>query len=158
MKGHAHISILGVIATGLTVCGPVGAFAAGPTALTDRELDSITAGAATVVGSSDAAAQGALAITATSGNSIVVPEAPPNPDNPGLHNTGGLTDATALAVGANVTDLGAPPPSASTSVTTAGAASGNQVITSSVNQTVTGAGGVQFQAGWTFVYGFWTGL
>ena len=158
MKGQARVSILSVVAAGLTVCGPVSAFAAGPTALTDRELDGVTAGAATVVGSSDAAALGALSITATTGNSVVVPQASPYPNNPGLGATGGLTDATALAVGTNVTAVGDPPPATSTSVTTGGVATGNQVFTTTINRTVTGVGGVQFQAGWTFVYGAWIGL
>jgi hypothetical protein len=53
---------------------------------------------------------------------------------------------------------GEPPPSSSTSVTTAGAAEGNLVINSTINRTIQGAGGVTFQAGWTFVSGSWVGL
>jgi hypothetical protein len=43
-------------------------------------------------------------------------------------------------------------------VITGGSANGNLVINSTINQTVHGAGGVTFQAGWTFVYGAWVGL
>ena len=49
-----------------------------------------------------------------------------------------------------------PPPG--TSVTTSGNAAGNMVVNSTYNQTVHGAGGVTFQAGWTFVSGAWVGL
>lgn len=148
----------GLASFGFLLCGPLGAQAARPLTLTDAQLDGVTAGAATVVGSADAAAAGALAITATTGTSVVVPEASPYPNNPGLGATGGLSDATALAVGTNVTAVGDPPPATATSVTTGGVATGNQVFTSTVNRTVTGAGGVTFQAGWTFVYGAWVGL
>jgi len=137
---------------------PASALAAGPTALSDAQLDRVTAGAAIVSQSSDAAALGALALATTTGASLVVPEPSPYPGQPNLGPTGGAADGTALAVGTNLGLSGEPPPATSTSVQTQGAATGNQVITSTFNHTVQGAGGVTFQAGWTFVYGAWVGL
>jgi len=61
-------------------------------------------------------------------------------------------------VGSNLAVQGMPPPSSSTSVATGGTTDGNLVINSSFNHTTQGAGGVTFQAGWTFAYGTWMGL
>ena len=142
----------------MLVCGAVAAQAGSPIALTDGELDRVSAGGAAVVSVSDAQATGRLALTATTGNSFVVPESSPFPGQPGLGPAAGAADGTALAVGTNLGAQGQPPVSSSTAVTTAGIANGNQVFNSTVNQTVHGAGGVTFQAGWTFVYGAWIGL
>jgi|WetSurMetagenome_2_1015567.scaffolds.fasta_scaffold180843_1 hypothetical protein len=156
MKAFARILIAGAASAGSAVCA-AGAMAT-PAPLTDGQLDLVTAGAAAVVSSTDAAAAGALALTGTTSNSTVVQEASPYPGNPALGPTGGATDGTAVAVGSNVGLKGEPPTSATTNVQTAGVATGNQMISSTVNQTVQGAGGVVFQAGWTFVYGAWIGL
>ncbi len=157
MKAHARILIAGLASAG-SAAWAAGAMAA-PTALTDGQLDFVTAGnAASVASSTNAAAAGALALTGTTSGSIVALEASPYPGNPDLGPVGAATDGTAVAVGTNVGLTGEPPTNASTNVTTAGVANGNQVINSTVNQTVQGAGGVTFQAGWTFVYGAFVGL
>jgi hypothetical protein len=157
MKAQGRMMIAGLAFAGLALGGAAGARAA-PNTLTDVQLDHVTAGAAAVMSSVDAAAMGALALAGTTSGSVVVPEPSPYPGNPGLGPAGGATDGTATAVGSNVGLSGEPPPSSTTNVQTAGVANGNQVINSTVNQTVQGAGGVTFQAGWTFVYGAWIGL
>jgi hypothetical protein len=126
-----------------------------PITLADNQLDGVTAGAVTVVTSNDAAATGALSITGTTGNTFVGRNAMQG--QPGLGVNAGLAEGTAVAVGTNV-GFTKGPTSATTSVQTAGAADGNLQITQGVNYTVQGAGGVQFSAGWTFVYGAWVGL
>jgi hypothetical protein len=126
--------------------------------LTNGQLDRITAGAATVVSSTDAQAAGVVALVNTTSNSVVTGGTSPFTGQPGLTNTAGAADGTAVAVGTNLGLQGEPPPSSSTSVTTAGAAEGNLVINSTINRTIQGAGGVTFQAGWTFVSGSWVGL
>jgi len=145
-------------ALGFLLSASAAAVAGNAAVLTDRELDRVTAGGAIVAAVTDAQAAGALALTSTTANSVVVPESSPYPGNPGLGPTGGAADGTATAVGTNLGLRNEPPPSSSTSVQTGGVANGNQLMSSTINQTVTGAGGVTFQAGWTFVYGAWVGL
>jgi hypothetical protein len=158
MKGNSPIMLTGLASAGLVLCGSTSALANGPATLTDGQLDRVTAGGAYVGSSSDAAAAGVLTLTATSGNSIVTPEPSPYPGQPGLAPAGGAADGTALAVGTNLSRQGEPPSFSGTSVATGGSANGNQVVNSTINQTVQGAGGVTFQVGWTFVYGAWVGL
>ncbi|HEX5232474.1 MAG TPA: hypothetical protein VFW56_09570 [Bradyrhizobium sp.] len=141
-------AVLGVSAT---------AWADGPMMLTGKQLDRVTAGAATVISSVDAQAAGAFALTNTTANSLVT-SGTPYPKQPELQNSTAVADGTATAVGTNLGITGAPPPSSGTSVVTAGVADGNLVINSTVNRTLQGAGGVTFQAGWTFVYGAWVGI
>lgn len=151
-------SVLGLVAAG-TLLGVAGsALAGGPMMLNNDQLDRVTAGAAVVASSVDAQAVGALALTNTTSNSIVAGGIAPCKGQPGLTNDTGAADGTATAVGSNVGLQGEPPPSSNTAVTTGGSATGNQVITSTINQTFHGAGGVTFQAGWTFVSGSWVGL
>jgi hypothetical protein len=157
MKAHARLTFIALTCPVLALLGAAAAIAA-PAALTDRQLDGVTAGGAIVASTTDAAAMGAFSLTGTTSNSIVVHEPSPFPGNPGLGPAGGVTDGTALAVGNNVTVPGQPAPTTATNVMTAGAADGNLVINSSVNHTTQGAGGVTFQAGWTFVYGAFVGL
>lgn len=128
-----------------------------PFALEPAQLDRITAGGASVGSSSTATAAGIFTLTQTSGNSLVVGGASPY-QQPGFSSTAGATDGTALAVGTNLGAQGAPPPASATSVVTGGTAQGNMVISSTMNHTTQGVGGVTFQAGWTFVYGTWFGL
>jgi hypothetical protein len=151
-------SVLGVATAGTLLCGAISALADGPMVLTNGQLDRITAGAAVVVSSTDAQAAGVLALVNTTSNSLVAGGTSPFKGQPGLTNTAGAADGTAVAVGTNVGLQGQPPPSSSTSVTTAGAAEGNLVINSTFNQTIHGAGGVTAQVGWTFVSGSWVGL
>jgi hypothetical protein len=151
-------SVLGVATASTVLCGAISALADGPMVLTNGQLDRITAGAATVVSSTDAQAAGVLALVNTTSNSVVAGGTSPFKGQPGLTNTAGATDGTAVAAGTNLGLQGEPPPSSSTSVTTAGAADGNLVIMSTFNHTVQGAGGVTAQVGWTFVSGSWVGL
>ena len=153
-----QLSLVGLTASALLLCSGVRVLAEGPIALTDNQLDRITAGGAIVISSTDAQAAAALALTGTTSNSFVVADASPYPGQPNLGPTGAVAEGTALAVASNVTVPGQPPPSSATSVQTAGAADGNLVFNSTINHTTQGAGGVTFQAGWTFVYGAWVGL
>jgi hypothetical protein len=131
--------------------------AGGPVALTAAQLDRVTAGGANVGSSSTATAAGVFTLTETTGTSLVVGGASPS-QQPGLSSTAAASDGTALAVGTNLGSSGASPPASTTSVVTSGTADGNLVISSTVNHTTQGVGGVTFQAGWTFVYGTWFGL
>jgi hypothetical protein len=146
------------LATGIFAVGAAAAHAGNAVRLTNRQLDRITAGAANVFSSTDAQALGVIALTGTTANSVVAGGTVPYPGQPGLVDTAGAADGTALAVGTNLGLQGEPAPSSGTAVTTGGTANGNLVITATVNQTFHGAGGVTFQAGWTFVYGAWVGL
>jgi hypothetical protein len=151
-------SVLGLAAAGTLVCSAVTAAADGPMVLTNGQLDSVTAGGAIVISSVNAQAAGVLALTNTTSNSVVAGGVAPFKGQPGLTDSAGAADGTATAVGTNLGIQGEPPPSSGTSVATAGAAEGNLVVNSTFNQTIHGAGGVTFQAGWTFVYGAWVGL
>jgi len=158
MHGLTRISVIAMVG-GLVVCSTVATHAKTPSILSNGQLDSVTAGnAATVGGTADAQSTGALSIATTSGNSFVVQGASPYPGQPEFGPTGGMNVGTALAVGSNLAMQGLPPPSSGTSVTTGGAAYGNQVINTTSNYTSHGAGGVTFQVGWTFVYGAWVGF
>jgi hypothetical protein len=153
-------SIFGLAAAGALLCGAVSALAGGPLVLTNRQLDSVTAGGAIVTATTDAQATGPFSLANTTSNSAVTSSSPYK-SQPGLTNTAGAADGTAVAVGTGQNFLGqsgSPPPSSGTSVTTVGAAEGNLVVNSTFNRTVQGAGGVTFQAGWTFVYGAWVGI
>lgn len=152
-------SALGAVAAGTVVlCSAVAALAGGPVVLTNGELDRITAGAAVVAASTDAQAAGVLALVSTTSNTVVAGGVSPFKGQPGLTNTAGIADGTAVAVGTNLGVQGEPPPSSATSVKTAGVAEGNLVINSSFNHTFYGAGGVTAQVGWTYVSGSWVGL
>ena len=144
------------LAAGALAAGTTAAQAGGAIALTDGQLDHVTAGEATVSSSVDAQAIGALTLTGTSSTSIVAGGAP-YPGQPGLTDTAGAADGTAVALGTNRGRSG-PPTASSPAVTTGGSAAGNQVTTSNFNYSVQGAGGVTFQTGWTFVAGSWVGL
>jgi hypothetical protein len=151
---QTRILFAGLASAGFMLAGAAGATAQ-PMRLADSQMDGVTAGAVTVVTSNDAGATGPLSIAGTTSNTFAVRNAPQS--QPGLGVNAGLAEGTAVAVGTNV-GFTKGPTSASTSVQTAGAADGNLQITQGVNYTVQGAGGVQFQAGWTFVYGAWVGL
>jgi hypothetical protein len=153
MKLPARI-LASVASAGLALSGAAAA-AAGPTALSDSQLDGVTAGA-TVVASVDAAALGALSLADTTSTTFATRAF--SGDQPGLGVTAGAADGVAVAMGSNEGRTGAGPSGATTNVQTAGVAGGNRVINNTVNYTVQGAGGVQAQIGWTFVYGDWTGL
>ena len=158
-------SVAGAVFAGL-ICGAggVSAHLANPAphgliALTDNQLDAISAGSAVFVnGSSDAGAAGAFTLTQATGNSFAGQAPSPYPGQPDLGPSAGVVEGTSLAVGTNLGLQGEPPPSSSTSVTTSGSTNGNLVISTTVNQTMHGAGGVTFQVGYTFVYGAWIGF
>lgn len=151
MKVQTRILIAGLTSAGLTLAGAAGA-SARPISLADEQLDGVTAGAVTVVSSTDAQAVGALALTGTTSNAVGVRQG--STSQPGLGVNAGLAEGTAVAVGTNV-GFSNSPTSAATSVQTAGTADGNLTLNKTVNYSVQGAGGVRFQAGWTVVYGAW---
>jgi hypothetical protein len=156
-KSSGKLTILPAVAILVVSVSPV-ARAGGPLALSDSQLDGVTAGEAIVVSSVNAQANGVLALTQTGSNSIVAGGLAPFKGQPGLTDDAGAADGSATAVGTNLAVQGDPPASSGTSVTTGGSAVGNLVVNSTYNQTFHGAGGVTFQAGWTFVYGAWVGL
>lgn len=137
---------------------PCVTWAGSPVALSDAQLDHITAGGANVSSSADAQAAGVLSLTGTYVNSIVAGGQSPYPQQPAFSTSAGASDGTAVSVGSNLSQQNAPPASSGTSVTTGGSAQGNQVINHTFNYTAHGVGRVTFQTGWTFVYGGWTGL
>lgn len=157
-RSSAFGSAFGMAAASTMLCGAISALAGGPMVLTNGQLDSVTAGAAAVISSTDAQAAGVVALVNTTSNSVVTGAVSPFRGQPGLTNTTGAADGTAVAVGTNLGLQGEPPPSSATAVTTAGVADGNLVINSTFNYTVHGAGGVTAQVGWTFVSGSWVGL
>jgi hypothetical protein len=151
------LTVLTTVAIVVLAVSPV-ARAGGPVALSDGQLDRVTAGEAIVVSSVNGAATGVLALTQTTSNSMVAGGLAPFKGQPGLTDDAGAADGAVTAVGTNLALQGEPPTSSSTSVTTGGSAVGNLVVNSTYNQTLHGAGGVTFQAGWTFVSGSWVGL
>ena len=154
MKRHEQLMVAGLVSGGLALGGAATA-AAAPAALTDGQLDGVTAGAVTVTSITDAGAVGSLTISGTTANTFAVRQG--QTGNPGLGVSAGIAEGTAVAVGTNL-GLNQNPVGATTNVQTGGSADGNFQVNSTVNYTVQGAGGVQFQAGWTFVYGAWLGV
>jgi len=146
------------MAAGMLLAVVASASADGPAALTDQMLDRVTAGGAIVGVSSDAVAAGVLALTNAQGNTVVAPSASPYPGQPGLGATLGVAQGSASAMGSNLAFPGVGQPSSATSVVTGGVADGNLVLNWTFNRTITGAGGVTAQVGWTIVYGAWVGL
>jgi hypothetical protein len=157
MKAVRQLSMLSLAAAGLLL-SPLSARAGGAIALTDGQLDRVTAGGATVISSSDAQGLGVFATATTTGNTFVTQGASQIPGNPGLGTSMGIAVGTAVGVGTNLGVQGAAPASSGTAVTTAGVADGNFVVNSTNNYTLQGAGGVTFQLGYTVVYGAWIGL
>ena len=86
----------------------------------DTQLDRVTAGQAIVVSSVNSAANGVLALTQTTSNSMVAGGLAPFKGQPGLTDDTGAADGAATAVGTNLAVQGEPPASSGTSVTTAG--------------------------------------
>lgn len=159
MRTETRVSVIGLSAAGLLLASAAGASAGGAAALSDRMLDQVTAGGAIVGVSSDATAiGGVLAITNTQGNAFIAPSPSPYPGQPGLGSTLGIADGSAVAMGSDYPRAGQGSGSTTTSVVTGGVADGNFHVNSTFNRTVTGAGGVTAQIGWTVVYGAWVGL
>jgi hypothetical protein len=153
MKVHARILVVGLAGVGL-VLGGAAAVSAQPAPLADQQLDIVTAGAVSVASVTDAAGLGPLVLTGTTSNVVA---GQMSTDTQPLGVSAGLADGTAVAIASNA-GFATGPKSTATNVQTVGAADGNVQIVSSVNRTVQGAGGVQFQAGWTFVFGAWIGI
>ena len=147
--------VAGAAILGLTVSTTTRA--GNPVELTNDQLDRVVAGGATVTSVANSQATGVFTLSRTTGNALAVAGDSPIPQQPAFATNAGAVEGTAVAVGTNL-GVGGAAPSSGTSVTTAGAAQGNMVINSTFNHTTQGAGGVTFQAGWTFVYGAWVGL
>lgn len=158
MSTTRNTPAIAVLVAALGLALPTTSWAGHPVPLSDAQLDAVTAGGAAVLSSSNAGASGVFTLDYTTSNSVVFGGATPFPQQPGLTNSLGISDGTAVAMGTNIGNHDAPPPSSGTSVTTAGTAVGNQVIITNFNYTTQGAGGLTFQAGWTVAYGGWTGL
>ena len=148
-----------IVATAATLglAAPTTTRAGNPVELTNDQLDRVVAGGANVTSIADSQATGVFTLSRTTGNALVVAGNSPIPQQPAFATNAGAAEGTAVAVGTNL-GVGGAAPSSGTSVTTTGAAQGNMVINSTFNHTTQGAGGVTFQAGWTFVYGAWVGL
>lgn len=151
MKMYARLLIAAPTSMVLTL-GGISLAAATPAVLSNAQLDGITAGAVTVTSSADSGALGALTVTGTTANSFALHAG--QADAPDLGVSAGVADGTAVAVGTDPVG-GTSPTGASTNVQTGGVADGDFQVTNTVNYTVRGAGGVQFQAGWTAVFGAW---
>lgn len=158
MKAVGRLSMLGLAAATGILSSSLAARAGGPIALTDGQLDRVTAGGATVVSSADAQGLGVFTTATTTGNSFVSQGVSQVPGNPGLGTSMGFAVGTAVGVGTNLGVQGAAPASSGTAVTTAGVADGNFVLNATNNYAVQGAGGVSYQIGYTVVYGAWIGL
>lgn len=158
MRAVARLSAISLVMAAFFIPCSCVARAGGPIALTEGQLDLVTAGGASVLSSADALGQGVFATATTTGNTFVTQGASQVPGNPGLGTSMGVAVGTAVGVGTNLGVAGAAPASSGTAVTTAGSADGNYVLKSTNNYTVQGAGGLTFQAGWTVVYGAWIGL
>jgi hypothetical protein len=158
MRAVRQLSVLSLAAAATLLSSGLTAQAGGPLALTDRQMDRVTAGGATVGSSADAYGLGVFATATTTGNTFVTQGASPVPGNPGLGTSMGVAVGSAVGVGTNLGVSGAAPPSSGTSVTTSGTADGNFVINSTSNYVLQGAGGVTYQLGYTVVYGGWIGL
>ena len=151
MKTYARLLIAAPTCMVLTL-GGISLASATPAVLSNAELDGVSAGAVTVTSSADSAALGALTIAGTTANSFALHAGDANA--PDLGVSAGVADGTAVAAGTNPAG-GTTATGAATNVQTGGVADGNFQVANTVNYTVQGAGGVQFQAGWTAVFGAW---
>jgi hypothetical protein len=147
------------VAIGL-LYAPAIAQAGGPIALSDGQLDHLTAGSALVSSTADAQATGLKAYANTLSNSALGSNA--SVEN-GFGSQGGNTSGVAVAWGLNplgnsngngMTANGAPapPPTSSTDVTNSGAAQGNFTLTIAGGGT-SSALGQTIQVGFRSVYG-----
>ena len=151
MNMYARLILAGPACAALTL-GGASVGAAAPFVLTNGQLDRVSAGGVTVTSSADSGALGALSVVGTTTNSFALHAGQANA--PDLGVSAGVADGTAVAVGANP-GVGTGPTAAGTDVQTGGAVDGEFQVNSTTNYTVRGAGGVQFQAGWTVVFGAW---
>jgi long-subunit fatty acid transport protein len=158
MHALTRTSAAGAMAAGLLFVSSLSALAGNPAALTDRQLDRVTAGGGTVLGSADAQASGALSLAGTNTQSLLVSGPSPYPGQPEYGGTAVLAQGNATTIANNAFVPNLPPASSSTNVTTAGVADGNLVLKWEKNFIIQGGGGVTAQYGFTIVYGAWVGL
>jgi hypothetical protein len=151
--------MIALAAASLVALAP-GAYAGGAVALTDGQLDHVSAGSAIVSSSADAAATGLKAYANTLSNSALGTN---KSVEDGFGSEGGVSSGVAVAWGLNplgnsngngLTTNGtpAPPPTSNTAVTTGGVAQGNFTLTISGAMT-SSALGQTIQVGTTSVYG-----
>ncbi|MGC2201351.1 MAG: hypothetical protein WA633_14565 [Stellaceae bacterium] len=160
MSGNTKTLRFFLTAAGALLCSSAIAQAGSAVALSEGQLDHITAGSAIVASTADAQATGLKTYATTLSSSILGTNQ--SVEN-GFGSEGGNTSGVAVAWGLNpfgnkggngltVTGDPAPAPSSSTNVTTGGAAQGNYTQTISGGTTNT-ALGQTIQIGFTSVYG-----
>ncbi|MGA8758936.1 MAG: hypothetical protein WB611_22015 [Stellaceae bacterium] len=123
--------------------------AGGKVALSDNQLDSVTAGSAIVYSNAAAQATGLITIATTGSGSALGSN---TGVEDGFGSNGGVSIGTAVSYGTDGAAQGYPPATSTTSVTTGGSAQGNFVLDMSGGGQVT-AGPLTIQAGFTSVYG-----
>lgn len=130
------LAILATVAIAAMFASP-GARAGGPIALTEGQLDHVTAGAVVVFGSGLGTASGLSTFTQT--NTTAAAGYNPNTSNTGndFGSYGGLAIAATTAQSTNGAVTGAPPATQSATSNTGGAADGNFTRTLSDSGTVT---------------------
>jgi hypothetical protein len=131
------------------LCVSANADAGGPVALTDGQLDRVTASGALVFSTADAQAAG-LIVQASSGANSAFGSNQGVQD--GFGSESGLATGTAVSLATNGAAKGGPAATSSTSVTTGGFPEGNYTMTITANRT-SSALGLTIQGGFTFVYG-----
>jgi len=144
MAAYRKTLTLSLVAAGATLCGLASANAGKAVALSDGQLDNVTAGSAIVFSNAGAQATGLITMAGTASNSALGSNASVED---GFGSEGGVTVGSAVAYGSN--GGGA---TSSTNVATGGAAQGNFVLNISGGGKVT-AGPLTIQAGFTSVYG-----
>jgi hypothetical protein len=136
------------VAASALLCAAWAAHTRGPIALTDRQLDGVTAGDAFSTATANGQAAGLLTMGFTAST------ADTTGSNSPWGGSGGSSSGVAFTVGSNLTSPG----TANTSVTTGGTASGNFVLTETVTDKTLSGGpiggnGVSFSAGYTVTFG-----
>jgi hypothetical protein len=152
VAANSRTFIVGWAAASALLCISAIARASGPSQLTDRQLDGVTAGGVLVFADADAQALAAYRTMATTGTNTI---AGTNAGvQPGFQSEGGLASGVAVSYATNGAKQSAPPPTSSTSVTTGGVVDGNFKLTIAGGGTAS-ALGLTIQAGFTSVYGVW---
>ena len=151
MVANRKMAFFSLFAASALLHAPNIAQAGGAIALSDGQLERVTAGSAIVFSTADAAATGLKAYGNTLSSSIVGSNASVED---GFGSESGNTSGVAVAWGLNPLGdrAGAPPPSSSTDVTTGGAAQGNFTMNISAGGT-SSALGQTIQVGIRSVYG-----
>ena len=143
-----RLKVLPFATIGALVCAVGSVHAGGPIALTDKQLDRVAAGDAFVTATANGQATGLLTLGFTTTVADVTGSNSP------WGSSGGYSSGVAVTVGSNITSAG----TASTTVTTGGAVSGNFVVNetykdvSLMGRPIQGDG-FSFSAGGTYVLG-----